>query len=96
MATETPKPIAPPAIDWQKAEAHLAAIKKKVMDYAGKPNMNPFMWWRDRGEKLEKALADTKQRTPELHKSVLAVQFEEPVAPAMGVRIKQRTPLSPS
>lgn len=96
MATETPKPTAPPTLDWKKAEEHLAAVKKKIMDYAGKPNMNPFMWWRDKGEKLEQQLADTKQRTPELHAKVLAVTFEEPTAPAMGVKIKQRTPVKPS
>lgn len=96
MATETPKPTAPPALDWQKAETHLAAIKKKVMDYAGKPGMNPYMWWRDKGAKLELSLSDSKQKTPELHKTILAVQFEEPKAPEMGVKIKKKTPLSPS
>jgi len=97
MATETPKPSAtPPAIDWKRAEDHLAAVKKKIMDYAGKPGFNPFMWWRDKGEALELALTPGRPRTPELHAKVLAVQFEEPVAPAMGVKIKQKTPVKPS
>lgn len=95
MATTPPTPPAP-AIDWKKAEDHLAAIKKKIMEYSGKPNCNPHMWWRDNGEQLEKQLADTKNRTPELHKRILEVAFEEPKAPAMGVKIKKRTPLKPS
>lgn len=94
MATEQQKPTAPPTLDWKKAEEHLAAVKKKIMDYAGKPGFNPHMWWRDKGEAIEAQLAKAP-KTPELHSKVLAVTFEEPVAPAMGVRIKKSAGIKP-
>lgn len=97
MASETtpPKPATPPTLDWKKAEEHLAAVKKKIMDYAGKPGMNPFLWWRDKGQQLETALADMKNRNEATHKSVLALTFEEPKAPELGVKLRKATPVKP-
>lgn len=93
MATNPPTstPAAPAPLDWDKATKHLEAIKEKVMSYAGKAGMNPYMWWDEHGELLESKLK-AGDKTPELHAMIMKFAFAEPKVPAdLGVRIRRRT-----
>jgi hypothetical protein len=93
MATNPPPAPAPapaPANDWAAATKHLAAVKAKVFEYAGKPGMNPYLWWdKVQGSTLEKAV---ENKVDSLYKEVLALKFEEPKAPSLGVKLRKPTP----
>jgi len=93
MATNPPSnnPPTPAPLDWDKATKHLEAIKEKVMSYAGKAGMNPYMWWDEHGEHLQVAL-ESGPKTPELHAMIMKFAFAEPKVPTdLGVRIRRRT-----
>lgn len=90
MATPTPTPTnTPPQLDWDKANKHLTAIKEKVMSYAGKAGMNPYMWWDKSGAALEAAL-EAGDKTPELHTAITKLAFAEPKVPSdLSVRLRR-------
>ena len=72
-----------PKLDWVAAETYLKAVKDKVFEYKGKVGYNPFVWWRDNnGAELEEGLL--KNKTPDLHRAIMALKFSEPTVTQPG------------
>ena len=88
MANPTP----PAPIDWSKVQAHLDAIKKKIFEYEGKAGHNPFMWWAANAQDLETQLGVSTSKTQDLANKILALKFEVPKAPELGVNLRKPTP----
>lgn len=91
IGTPTPPPTAPATLDWNKAAAHLDAVKKKIFEYEGKQGHNPYMWWAQHGAELEKQVG-TSTRNKITYDLVMALKFEVPKVPDMGVRLRRPTP----
>jgi len=88
MSNPTPSPA---PIDWSKVQAHLDAIKKKIFEYEGKAGHNPFMWWAANAQELETKLGVSTSKTKELADKILALKFEVPKAPELGVNLRKPT-----
>ncbi len=93
MATPpAPTTPAPKVLNWAEAEKHLATVKNKIFEFAGKSGHNPYMWWAKHGEPLEGIFADDKRKTDVNHAKVMALAFEVPKAPDLGVSLRKPTP----
>lgn len=92
--SDTKAPITPPAksIDWAAAEKHLAAIKAKIFEYAGKAGHNPYMWWDKNVGNLVDVFSDEKRKTQINYDKIMSIKFEVPTAPVMGVSLRRPTP----
>lgn len=70
------KPYTPKTLDWPKAKTHLETYKKHILDFAGKPDHNPYIWLAQiEFYKLENALAEAKDS--EAHAKIMALSLDD-------------------
>lgn len=80
MAEETkPLPIEPPpSLNWAIPMQKITRYKERMLSFAGKNGMNPYIWLREKGiDKLEVACADTKQQTKDLYNQVMKLDEKD-------------------